>query len=383
MINPHLKIRPRPHQAELRRARASGKPLALIINWLLIVGLMGSLTACRQQAATETTPQPTLVRTATVTSGPGAAAIVTTGVIASADEAKLSFKVGGVIQHIAVREGERVAAGQRLAELVPTEINAQLTQTQQLNEKAQRDLQRGERLYADQVIALSQLEDLRTQAKVAAAQLQATAFNQGYASIVAPSAGTILRKLAQEHEVAAPAQPILILGASNKGFVVRAGLADREAVQLQLGDKAEVRLDAYPDKIFSGHLSEIGGAAQIENGLFPIEIQLDQSAGNLVSGLVAQISVQPQHAITQSLAYIPAGAVIAGIGQRATVYVLDNNTAKRRDIDVAFFTREQVAVASGVKPGEQVITGGALYLTDGQSVRVQAAQASASPDSSK
>jgi multidrug efflux system membrane fusion protein len=383
MMNPYLKVRPRQHQVDIRRLRTSENSVAWVVNWLLIAGLLGGLTACSQQAATETAPEPTLVRTATVTSGPGAAAIVTTGVVAAADEAKLSFKVGGVIQHIAVREGERVTAGQRLAELVPTEINAQLTQAQQLNEKAQRDLQRGERLYADQVIALSQLEDLRTQAKVAAAQLQAMAFNQGYASIVAPSAGTILRKLAEEHEVIAPAQPILLLGASNKGFVVRAGLADREAVQLQLGDKTEVRLDAYPDKTFTGHLSEIGGAAQIENGLFPIEIQLDQSASKLVSGLVAQISVQPQHAITQSLAYIPAGAVIAGIGQRATVYVLDNNTAKRRDIAVAFFTREQVAVASGVKPGEQVITGGALYLNDGQSVRVQAAQSSASLNSSK
>lgn len=345
-----------------------------LLTRLISAALLISLTACGRDVATQSTAAPSIVGTAVVADGPGAAAIVTTGIVTAKDEAKLSFKVGGIVQRIAVREGERVNAGQLLAELVPTEVNAQLTQAQQLNDKAQRDLQRGERLYADQVIPLSQLEDLRTQAKVTAAQLQAASFNHGYASIVAPSTGTILRKLAEEHEVVAPAQPILMLGANNKGFVVRAGLADREAVQLQLSDQAQVQLDAYPGQRFTGRVSEIGGAAQLENGLFPIEIQLDQSPNSLVSGLVAQVSVQPQHAVTQSLAYVPTGAVIAGIGQRATVYVLDAGKAKRRDIEVAFFTRDKVAVSSGIKSGEQVITDGALYLSDGDAVRVQTAQ---------
>jgi len=332
------------------------------------------LSACSQQK--EVTPAPTPVHVNAVTSGPGAASIVTTGVVAAADEAKLSFKVGGVIQRIAVREGEQVKSGQVLAELIPTEINAQLLQAQQLNDKAQRDVERGERLYADQVIALSQLEDLRTQAKVAAAQLQAASFNQGYARILAPSAGTIMRKLAEEHELVAPAQPILMLGAREKGFVVRAGLSDRDAVQLHVGDAAIIRIDAFPSKEFSGKLSEVGGAAQIENGLFPIEVKLDAVTENLVSGLVAQLRIQPQQATAESLLYVPTGAVVSGVGHQANIFVLtdDNNQsiAKKRAVEVAFFTRDQVAIRNGVQAGEQVITDGALYLSDGEHVSVLA-----------
>jgi len=341
-----------------------------LLTPLIVATALAALTACGRQPATDSTPAATLVRVATVVNGPGAASIVTTGIVTAKDEARLSFKVGGIIQRIAVREGEHVSSGQLLAELVPTEVNAQLTQAQQLNDKAQRDAQRGERLYADQVIPLSQLEDLRTQAKVAAAQLQAASFTQGHASILAPSSGTIMRKLADEHEVVAPGQPVLLLGANNKGFVVRAGLADRDAVQLQLDDQAEVQLDAFPGKKLVGHVSEIGGAAQTENGLFPIEIQLEQTPTNLVSGLVAQVSIQPRRALTQQLAYVPMGAVVAGIGKRATVFVLDSGKAKHRDVDVAFFTRDQVAIDNGLRAGEQVITDGALYLNDGETVRI-------------
>jgi len=337
------------------------------------ISTLSLLAACSQQK--EVTPAPTPVHVTAVTSGPGAAAIVTTGVVAAADEAKLSFKVGGVIQRIAVREGEQVKAGQVLAELIPTEINAQLLQAQQLNDKAQRDVERGERLYADQVIALSQLEDLRTQARVAAAQLQAASFNQGYARIVAPSAGTIMRKLAEEHELVAPAQPILMLGAREKGFVVRAALADRDAVQLHVGDTASIRMDAFPAKEFTGKVSEVGGAAQVENGLFPIEVKFDSVNDNLVSGLVAQLNIQPQQATAQSLLYVPTGAVVSGVGRRANIFVLtdegNKEVAKRRDVDVAFFTRDQVAVRGGVHAGEKVITDGALYLSDGELVSVQ------------
>ncbi len=336
------------------------------------------LNACSHQA--EVTPSLARVRTVMVKTGPGAPDVVTTGVVNAADEAKLSFKVAGVIQHINISEGNQVKTGQVLAELIPTEINAQLSQAQQLNDKAQRDVERGERLYKDQVIALSQLEDLRTQAKVAAAQLQAAAFNQGYARIIAPSAGTILRKLAEEHELVAPAQPILILGARDTGYVVRAALSDRDAVQLKVGDAATIRIDAYQNQTFTGHVSEIGGAAQIENGLFPIEVKV-QTDKSLATGLVAELSIQPQLATKQTLLYVPTGAVVAGVGQRASIFVLDHDVARRREVNVAFFTRDQVAISTGVQAGEQVITDGALYLSDGEQVTVVASERSANEQS--
>lgn len=339
---------------------------------LALSSVVATLSGCSRDSTSAVVPAPTLVRVARPSSGPGAAPIVATGIVTAADEMRLSFKLGGVVRTIAVREGERVGAGQKLAELVSTEIDAQLLQAQQLNDKAQRDLQRGERLYADQVVTLEQLQNLRTQAQLAAAQLQAVRFNSGFARILAPSAGTVLRRLAEDNEIVAPGQPVLVLGADRRGYIVRAALADREVVQLQLGDTASVRLDALPDTSLTGRVSVIGGAAQPENGLFPIEIQLEATEDKLVAGLVAQVNIATAAARKSSLLYVPAGAVVAGMGRKAGVYVLQDGIARRRDVQVAFFTRDQVALHDGLDADEQVITDGALYLSDGEQVNVQA-----------
>ena len=106
---------------------------------------------------------------------------------------RLSFKLGGVVRRIAVQEGDEVKQGQRLAEIELAEVGAQVEQARQLADKAQRDLERGERLHADQVISLEQLQDLRTQASVARAGLKSAQFNLGFSTIVAPRDGVVLR----------------------------------------------------------------------------------------------------------------------------------------------------------------------------------------------
>ena len=102
-----------------------------------------TLTACGR-AAQETTAPPTAVRTAVVVTGPASPPIEGNGIVATKDEARLSFKVGGVVSRIRVQDGESVRKGQLLAEIEPAEINAQVDATWQLAEKARRDLARGE-----------------------------------------------------------------------------------------------------------------------------------------------------------------------------------------------------------------------------------------------
>ena len=167
--------------------------------------------------------------------------IAATGQVASQDEMRLSFKLGGVVRRIAVKEGDEVKQGQRLAEIELAEVGAQVEQARQLAAKAQRDLERGERLHADQVISLEQLQDLRTQASVAGAGLKSAQFNLGFSTIVAPRDGVVLRKLVEEREQVAPGAPVLELGSRDGGYVVKLALADREVVQLKLGDPAALR----------------------------------------------------------------------------------------------------------------------------------------------
>ncbi|MGA1384690.1 MAG: efflux RND transporter periplasmic adaptor subunit, partial [Steroidobacteraceae bacterium] len=187
-------------------------PLMLLMTAML--GACGDTVDEKEAAGTS-------VRAAEATEGPAAAAIEANGLIGARDEMRLSFKTGGIVRRIAVQEGEVVRKGALLAELELTEIQAQAEQASQLAEKAGRDLERGERLYADQVISLEALQNLRTQAAIANAARDAARFNLGYSRIVAPRDGVVLRKLVEERELVPPGQPVVMLGSADRGYVVR------------------------------------------------------------------------------------------------------------------------------------------------------------------
>lgn len=335
---------------------------------LLLSASLLAIAACNSTAEDQQRAELARVRVAQAIVGPAAPAIRTNGVLANEDEIRLSFKVGGVIRRLSVTEGEQVRKGQKLAEIEQAEIDAQVEQAAQAHEKARRDLERGERLYADKVISLEQLQDLRTQLAVNQAALNSAKFNWSYAAIVAPYDGTVLRRLAEERELVQAGTPILVLGAKHKGFVVRAGLADREIVQVELGDEAAIRLDALPGRTLSGKVTEISGAADAGSGMFGIEVSLDRSDLPLKSGLIAKLTLVPSTARAGERVYVPIDAIVEGEGRTARVFVLDRQQARQREVSVAFIEGETVALDAGLKAGEQVITDGAQYLQDGEQV---------------
>jgi RND family efflux transporter MFP subunit len=356
--------------------RPPPRPRTLRLAAVLVAVVAGALAACTQADST-VAEKPTPVRVAASTRGPATPPISATGQVASQDEMRLSFKLGGVVRRIDVQAGDEVRQGQRLAEIELAEVGAQVEQARQLAAKAQRDLERGERLHADQVISLEQLQDLRTQASVALAGLNSAQFNLGFSTIVAPRDGVVLRKLVEEREQVAPGAPVLVLGTRDGGYVVKLALADREIVQLKLGDPAEVRMDAYPGRVLPGKVSEISRAADERSGLFPVEVRIESAQLALASGLVAKVALSPSSSREGTLTYVPIAAVVEGDRDRASVFVLANDRAKRRAVRVAFIAAEQVAIAEGLAPGETIVTDGALYLQDDERVTVvkDAAQA--------
>jgi multidrug efflux system membrane fusion protein len=336
----------------------------------LLAGLMAMtlLGACADRGEVAT-PAPTPVRLAAVTEGPAVPPIETTGIVAARDEQRLSFKVGGLVQQVTVREGDTVRSGQLLARLDHTEINAQVAQARQLADKAERDLRRGEALHADQVIPLEQLENLRTQAEVARAQFQAVRFNARNAEITAPGNGVVLRRLVEERENVAPGQVVLVVGRADSGYVVRLAVADRHVVRIQRGDAVSVQLDAWPGEEFHAEVTQIASAADPATGLFAVEAHIDAGSRALVSGLVGRARLTPRDGAA-TLPHVPLGAVLEGDGHRATVFVVEGDVARRRDVQVAFITPATIAVREGLAIGEQVVVAGAPYLDDGETVVV-------------
>jgi len=348
---------------------AGGSGIRIVLA-ALVTGLAITTTACSshaQPAAHRATP----VGVQAATTGPAMPAITTNGIVATKDEMRLSFKVAGVIKKIYVEEGQTVRQGERLAEIELTEIDAQVAQARALAEKAQRDLDRGERLYADQVISLEQLQDLHTQASLQNSQLQGVEFNRKFSVIAASQDGVVLRKLSQERELVPAGQAVVVIGARNRGYVVRAALSDREVVQLKLGDPAEILMDAYPGRAIEGTITEVANAADEKSGMFPIEVRFGSTPVPLSSGLVAKLRVHPASSREAALTYVPISAVVEGDHDRASVFVVNGDRVQRRGVRVAFIESAGVALTSGLQPGERVVTDGALYLEDQEQIEVE------------
>lgn len=324
--------------------------------------------ACRSSDARDATAPPRVaVRVAPVVLASLAEPAVGAGMVASHDEFPLAFKIGGVVADLYVREGDLVRAGQTLARLDLREIDAQVARARSALAKAERDHARVRALHADSLAPLAQLQDAATALELARADLQTAAVNRRYATIVAPSAGRVLRRTADPGQTLAAGAPVVVVGGSPGGTVLRVGLADRDVVRVRIGSPATVRLDAFPGREITGRVRQIAGAATAGTGTYAVEIALDDPAG-LTAGMIGSATIQA--AGRGTLPTVPADALLEADGDRASVFVVAGGRARRRAVRVATIQGDRVAVREGLDGASHVVVTGASYLSDGAAVRV-------------
>jgi RND family efflux transporter MFP subunit len=296
------------------------------------------------------------------------------GVLAPRDEVRLAFKAGGMIDSLMVDVGDRVRRGQVLATLKREEVDAAVSQATESVEKARRDLERAKRLRADEVATEEQVQDLTTAYKVAQANYDAVRFNARYSRIEAPSDGVVQARLAEADELVQGGQPVLVVGATDTGWIVRAALADKDAVRVNVGDAAEVGFDAFPGQPFPGRVTRVAAAADPQTGTFDVEIDVNPAGTRFVRGLVAKVTLGLTRGANTAAAstLVPVSALVEANGSTGIVYVLDasGTIARRRQVTVGSIVGDRVVVEAGLEPGQQVITEGAAWLTEGHPVRV-------------
>ena len=331
------------------------------------------LTACDREAKTGPPPTNTVpVRVESATARELPETLRAIGQLAPRDERKLAFKIGGVIESAEFEAGQVVKAGQQLAVLKGTEIAAGVEQARQAAQKAERDLARGRALFGDGVATEEQVQDLGTAARMADAALRSAEFNASFSRIQAPADGVILAKLAQSGELVAPGQPVVVVGATDRGWVVKAALTDRQIVYVSPGNRGRVSFDAFPDRAFAAEVTMVASAADPRSGTFEIELGVVQPAGvRFAQGMLGRVSLD-QAPSRPALPAVPVAALLEADREHAFVYVLtpDARSARRVAIHIGRMSGGVVEVADGVHAGDRVVIEGAAYLRDGARVRV-------------
>ena len=335
----------------------------------LPVLLAFALSACgSDKPGAPAAEAPARVSVAVVSQMAMPAAIEAAGTAALRKEIPLGFTSPGRIARILVQEGDYVRRGQVLAVLDTTTVGAAFAGASAEQTRARAELERYRTLYAQGWVTKARLEAVEAAARNADASVTQRRFTLDTARIVAPASGIILARGAEPGQNADVGTPVVTLGDSSSGYVLRTLIADRDAVRLRPGMGAQVRFEALPSAVLAGQVIEVGGRSERASGAFIAEIALPPDP-RLRSGLVGKASIAAPPAEGSSLIVIPPSALFAVRAEEGFVYVLGRDRkARARKVALGPLRPEGSEVLSGLATGEMIVTSNLDRLRDGISV---------------
>lgn len=335
---------------------------------LSIIAISVVLTACGSKAA-ETkiieADKPIPVKLISIQQEAADNIINVTGYLSTENETKLSFKTGGVIDRIFVKEGDNIRKGQLLATIKSTEISAQVQQVQLAVQKAERDYQRVQNLYADSVATLEQLQNARTGLDMAKQNFSQAAFNQQFSKIYATQDGFVIRKVKNEGELSEPGAAVLITGgvSNASAWVLSTGVSDKEWSLIEKGNNATVAFEAFPDKTFPAIVSKKSLASDPVDGSFGLELKVDFGKEKPATGMFGKASITSNS--KQTGYTIPYESLLEANGKKGFVFASnDGKTVKKVEVTVGMINNNSVQVISGLDSFRYVVSSGSPYLND-------------------
>ena len=326
-------------------------------------------TGCKTEQKPEITSEPVKVKVTSVSRQTISIPIHSSGTIISNEELKLSFKIGGIVSKIPVKEGDRVKKGELLASLNLAEIEAKVKQAENAYEKTKRDNERATNLYKDSVATLEQLQNSITAVNVTKADLDIAIFNLEYSRILAPEDGIVLKQVVNENELIAPGYPVFLFGTKGAGWKIKAGVTDRDIVRISIGDSAKIVVDAYPTETFTGIVNQVGEFSDPLTGTYRIELSIINNGQKLASGFIADVEISPSAKKLYSL--VPIESIIGADGNSAYVFIVTTEGyAKKIHVGVGSIFGGRVIVTNGLESISEIVSEGVAYLKDGDKVNI-------------
>lgn len=337
-----------------------------------------SLAGCGKE---ETPPEaPRLVETIVAASDTAAASSTYSGQVVSKYSADYGFRVGGMLIARDVEVGQQVVAGQVLARLDPKDIDVNVrnasAQTAASAAQAQAqtaDLARSRQLVAEGFMSKAEFDRVKAGAESSQAQLNAARAQQtgaqqqlSYTVLRATRAGVVTAVNGDVGEVVPAGQPVVSVAAPGS-LEVAISIPEGEVARFR-GARLGVRLWTQPDQVFPATIRTLAGAANPQTRTFDARVSFTAPGGQAAIGGTAEVVAYAGQG-AQGVA-VPTTAVIP-TGANQVVWVVSGTPAKvqPRTVTLGAVHDDDVIIATGVKPGERIVTAGGHLLRPGQSVR--------------
>ncbi len=278
--------------------------------------------------------------------------------------AVLAAEVAGTVEKIHVDEGSRVASGRVLVEVDTRSLRQRLAEAEAVHRHREAMHQRAERLLAKKSITEQQYLDAVTERDVAVAQLETVQLELAKSRIAAPWSGTVAVKRVEVGDYVVPGQPVVEL-LDVRRLKVRAPAPASDVPYLRRGLAAEVRLDIYPGEVFHGEIARLAAELAAAARTLDVDVEIPNSDGRLRPGMFARLEF-PRRTL-QDAVLIPLAAVVELEDERV-VYVVEDERAVRRTVELGAVLGGEVVIASGLAAGEQLIVEGQQQVSPGQRV---------------
>ena len=310
---------------------------------------------------------------------PGGEGVVALGELKVNEQAyaEVGAPIPGRIVRLLVAPGQSVRRGQPLAMLQSVELGqarAQRAAALARTDLARKTVERKRGLAAERIVSRGELQraeaDLaEAEANLAAAEAAVSALGVGVRSgggdltgfsLLSPIPGTVLERSAVQGQRADPSRPLFRIADLSLLWLV-AQAPERDASRVREGSPAEITLAALPGLKLQGTVGWVGREVDAHSRTVPVRVVLSNAGGRLKPGMFATAWIGTGGEGEKVVA-VPSTA-LQRTGNRWAVFLPRGpGRFEVRPVERGRDLGNEVAIASGLKPGEPVVVEGAFVL---------------------
>ena len=351
--------------------------IALLGAALLAAGCGGDAQAGDAQAEGGDAPEEEVfqrvinVAVEAATPAPFRELIRITGTVSADQEVLVSAEESGVVRELLVARGAAVRAGAPLARIDATVLQAQVNEAEARAALARETWTRRKRLFEEDRIG-SELAYLEARYGSEQAEAALASLRERLARTVvrAPIGGIVDERAVEVGTMVAPGSEVARIIRIDP-IKVTAGIPERYAGDVRVGQPAHVTFDILSGERFEGRISFVGSKVNPRNRTFEIEIVIRNPGQVIKPEMVANVEVSRRE--VENAIVLPQDAAVR-VENGFVVFVAETvdgvDVARVRPIDIAISQRNQVVVREGLEAGDRVIVVGQKQVADGDRIQI-------------
>jgi membrane fusion protein (multidrug efflux system) len=275
-------------------------------------------------------------------------------------------EVSGQVVEVLVQEGEAVEKGQVLIQLDDRDYKARLSRIEANYQLAKLEYERTSALVRKKVMSPAELDKISAQLKDFEAQVNEVQLALNRTQIVSPICCLLNETKANRGDFVGVGDPVARILQLDP-VKVTVGVPESDVAAVFDLTEAEVIIEALNKRRVKGTKVFLSRMPRTLARLYDLELRVPNPDGKILPGMFVRVDLVK--AVYRRALSVPLYAVITQ-ADRSFVYVEENGSARRRDVELGILVGWEVQVASGLKPGERVIVVGHRFLDDDQPVNV-------------